>query len=133
MRRSLRRKGETRDTRRDSGVVERLAAAVRKCSPSVKAHITRLVVEVGDRSDAWRDAAVEAELAFVRWKRAAQGARAAAAAAYMVAIDCEEQAANEYRRAWEACCTAVPGAGVPATWLAPGRKSLRWHLTYDIS
>lgn len=107
--------------------------AIAPCSPSVRQHIARLVVEVGNRAGAWRDAAVDAELAFLWWKNAARAARRDAAAAYMAAIEREEKAASDYRRAWEACCTTVPQARVAATELAPGRKSRRWCLTYDRS
>jgi hypothetical protein len=127
MRRPPRQKGQTRDARRDG----RPAAAERRCSPSVKEHITRLVVEVGNRAGEWRDAAVDAELAFLWWKNAAPAARPYAATVYMAAIEREEQAANEYRRASEACCTTVPQERVSAKWSPPGRKQPRWRLTYD--
>jgi hypothetical protein len=105
--------------------------AVAPRSPSVRQHITRLVVEVGNRAGTWRDAAVDAELAFLWWKSTAPAARPDAAAVYVAAIDREERAAGDYRRAWEACCTTVPQARVSAKELAPGRKSPRWCLTYD--
>jgi hypothetical protein len=77
-------------------------------SPHVTAHITRLVVEVGNRADDWRSATVDAERAFRRWANAARTDRDDAAVAYLAATDREEQAAGEYRRAWEACCAAAP-------------------------
>jgi hypothetical protein len=80
----------------------------RACAPHVRDHITKLVVDVGNRADAWRDAAVDAELAFLRWKDADHAERRGAAAAYLAAIEREEQAASEYSRAWEACCATVP-------------------------
>jgi hypothetical protein len=58
--------------------------------------------------NAWRRAAVEAELAFGWWKHAAQADRGEAAAVYLAAIEREETAANEYSRALEACRTAMP-------------------------
>jgi hypothetical protein len=78
------------------------------CDPDAKEHITRLVVEVGNRAQAWRGAAGEAELAFRWWREAAQGERDDAAAVYLAATEREETAANEYRRVWETCCTTVP-------------------------
>jgi hypothetical protein len=80
----------------------------RRPSPRVKAHITRLVVEVGNRAQDWRSAAAETELAFRWWTGAAHGKRDEAAAVYLAATEREEAAANEYRRAWETCCTTVP-------------------------
>jgi hypothetical protein len=82
--------------------------AQRSYSPRVEEQITRLVVEVADRAQAWRGAAAETELAFRWWTGAAQGERDDAAAVYLAATEREETAANEYRRAWETCCTAVP-------------------------
>jgi hypothetical protein len=76
--------------------------------PGVKEHITRLVVEVGNRAQAWRSAAAETELAFRWWREAAQGERDDAAAVYLAATEREETAANEYRRVWETCCITVP-------------------------
>jgi hypothetical protein len=80
----------------------------RACSPRVKEHITRLVVEVGNRASAWRNAAVDAELAFGWWKSAGGAGRGWAAAVYLAAIEREEKAAIEYSKALEACCTTVP-------------------------
>src|SRR5690348_2521045 len=87
---------------------ERRATPEREPGPYVKAQITRLVVEVGNRADDWRGATVDAELAFRWWVSAPHADRHDAAIAYMAAIDREEQAANEYRRAWESCCAAAP-------------------------
>jgi hypothetical protein len=87
---------------------KRLGTPERTCSPRVKEHVTRLVVEVGNCASAWRDAAVDAELAFRWWTNAGQLDRGKAAAVYLAAIEREEKAANEYSRALEACCTAVP-------------------------
>jgi hypothetical protein len=78
------------------------------CDPDVKERITRLVVEVGNRAQAWRSAAAETELALRWWREAAQGERDDAAAVYLAATEREETAANEYRRVWETCCTTVP-------------------------
>jgi hypothetical protein len=66
------------------------------------------VVDVGNRASAWREAAVDAELAFASWKTSVPGDRGAAAAVYLAAIEREEQAANEYRSALEACCSTAP-------------------------
>jgi hypothetical protein len=77
-------------------------------SLSVKEHITRLVVEVGNSASAWRDAALDAELAFRWWASAPHIERAGAAAAYLAAIEREEKAAFEYRSAVEACASTLP-------------------------
>jgi hypothetical protein len=77
-------------------------------SPRVRARITRLVVDVGNRASAWRGAADDAELAYRRWKTAALQERGDAAAAYLAAIEREEKAAAEYSRALDACCSTVP-------------------------
>ena len=74
----------------------------------VREHVTRLVVEVGNSASAWRAAALDAELAFAWWRSAGRGQRGDAAAAYLAAIEREEMAANDYRRAVEACCSAAP-------------------------
>ena len=80
----------------------------RTVSPRVRAHVTRLVVEVGNRASAWRDAAGDAELAYRWWKTARLGERGDAAAAYLAAIEREEKAAAEYSSALEACSSTVP-------------------------
>jgi hypothetical protein len=77
-------------------------------SALVKEHITRLVVEVGNSASAWRDAALDAELAFRWWASAPHSERAGAAAVYLAAIEREEEAANEYRSAVEACASTLP-------------------------
>jgi hypothetical protein len=87
---------------------ERARTPQRSCSPQVKEHITRLIVEVGNSASAWRDAALDAELAFRWWASAPQIDRAGAAAAYLAAIEREEKAAKEYRSAVEACCSTRP-------------------------
>jgi hypothetical protein len=74
----------------------------------VRAQITGLVVDVGNRADAWRSAAVDAELAFRWWINSDYADRDDAAAVYLAATEREEKAATEYRRAWEACCSAAP-------------------------
>jgi acyl-CoA reductase-like NAD-dependent aldehyde dehydrogenase len=74
----------------------------------VKEQVTRLVIEVGDRASAWRDAALDAELAFRSWASAPPVERAGAAAAYLAAIEREEKAADEYRSAVEACASTRP-------------------------
>jgi len=98
-----RRKGEPH-----GAALERPRTRARTCSPNAGEHITRLVVEVGNRASAWRDAAVDAELAFAWWQSAMRADRGNAAAAYLAAIEREETAANEYSKALEACCTTVP-------------------------
>jgi hypothetical protein len=80
----------------------------RSISPRVREQITRQVVDVGNRASAWRGAAVDAELAYRSWKTAPLAERGDAAAAYLAAIEREEKAAAEYRRALEACCSTVP-------------------------
>jgi hypothetical protein len=99
---------ETREGPGGGTPVKRRRAPKRTCDPGVKEHITRLVVEVGNRAQAWRSAASETELAFRWWREAAQSERDDAAAVYLAATDREETAANEYRRVWETCCTTVP-------------------------
>jgi len=88
--------------------LERPEKLVRKCSPRVKEHITRLVVEVGIRAGAWREAATDAQLAFEWWKSAGREHRVTAASVYLAAIEREEKAANEYSDALEACWSAAP-------------------------
>jgi hypothetical protein len=88
--------------------VPRSKTPVRRVSPRIKAHVTRLVVEVGNRASAWRGAAGDAELAYRWWKTAPLDERGDAAAAYLAAIEREEKAAAEYSRALEACSGAVP-------------------------
>jgi hypothetical protein len=83
-------------------------ARERAVSPRVRAQITRLVVDVGNRASAWRGAADDAELAYRRWKTADMEERGDAAAAYLAAIEREEEAAAEYSRALDACCSTVP-------------------------
>jgi hypothetical protein len=80
----------------------------RACSPGVRQHFTRLLVEVGNRASAWREAAADAEAAFRGWQNASQPDRPNAAAVYLAAIDREEKAADEYRGAVEACSGATP-------------------------
>ncbi len=82
----------------------------RECAPDrrVRVHVTRLVVEVGNRAAAWREAALDAEFAFRSWQTTNQAGRAHAAAVYLAAIEREEKAASEYRGALEACSATVP-------------------------
>jgi hypothetical protein len=95
----------------------------------VRERCTRLVVELGNRAQSWREAALDAELAFVWWQTAAAGQRDDAAAAYLAAIEREEKAASEYSRASEACCIPLPE--LEATAGRPGGHRRRWRLTYD--
>lgn len=87
---------------------ERRGERGRKISQRSKKRITWLVVEVGSRASAWRQAATDAQLAFEWWRSAAQGDRVTAAAVYMAAIEREEKAANEYSAALEACWSTAP-------------------------
>lgn len=94
--------------------------------------VTRLVVDVGDHADAWRDAAIDAERAFLWWRSAAANERRDAAAAYLAAIDREETAAFQYSKAWEACCATVPGCRLTTTdRRAPGRNRQPRRPVYD--
>jgi hypothetical protein len=97
--------------------------------PGLRERCTRLVVEVGNRAQSWRDAALDAELAFAWWQTAAAGQRGDAAAGYLAAIEREEKAASEYSRASEACCIPLPE--LEASPSRPGRNRRRWRLTYD--
>ena len=80
----------------------------RAISPRVREQVTRLVVDVGNRASAWRDAALEAELAYRWWRVADQADRDDAAAVYLAAIEREEKAAAGYSAALEACRNTVP-------------------------
>jgi hypothetical protein len=90
------------------GALARPNAPERAVSPRMRAQITRLVVDVGNRASAWRGAADDAQLAYRRWKTAAPQERGDAAAAYLAAIEREEEAAAEYSRALDACSRTVP-------------------------
>jgi transposase len=81
---------------------------MRAVSPRVRERITRVVVDVGNRASAWRDAATDAELAYRWWKTAPPVQRGDAGAGYLAAIEREEKAAAEYSRALEVCRTTVP-------------------------
>ena len=106
------------------------ATASAAAGVEVKAHVTRLVVEVGNRAQSWRDAALDAELAFLSWQLAGHGERDGAAAAYLAAIEREEKAASEYSRASTACCASLPE--VRSTVAARRRRNpRRWPLSYD--
>ena len=86
----------------------------RAISPRMRDHVTKLVVEVGNRADAWRAAANEAALAYRWWRSARSEERGDAAAAYLAAIEREEKAAAEYSRALEICSITSPYAACPA-------------------
>jgi hypothetical protein len=90
------------------GPVARADALGPAISPRVREHVTTLVVDVANRASAWRDAALDAELACRRWRAAPDAERGDAAAGYLAAIEREEKAAAEYNRAFEACSTTVP-------------------------
>jgi hypothetical protein len=92
----------------ERGAADRPGRRERAVTASARAHVTTLVVEVGNRASAWRDAAVDAELSYRWWKLAEQPDRDDAGAVYLAAIDREEKAAAEYNRALEDCCRAVP-------------------------
>ena len=97
-----------RNSEPHGAAIERRGTRERKCSPGVREHITRLVVEVANRASAWREAATDAQLAFEWWKSAGQADRVTAAAVYLAAIEREEKAANEYSEALEACWSTAP-------------------------
>jgi hypothetical protein len=100
---------QPRDDGRGKGGRERTASAGGPAPDPLRVlHATRLVVDVGDRADAWRNSAIEAERAFRHWMQSPHAQRRDSAAAYLAAIDREERAASEYLRAWEACCITVP-------------------------
>jgi hypothetical protein len=105
IRRRGRRGGAQTGRRRPAG---RSGTQGRVISPRVREHVTRLVVDVGNRASAWRDAAGDAELAYRWWQRAPKAQRGDAAAVYLAAIEREEKAAAEYRRVMEACCNTTP-------------------------
>jgi hypothetical protein len=107
--RGIRRRGWRSDVPPDRRrAVERSTTLGRAVSPRVREHVTRLVVEVGNRASAWREAAVDAEFAYRWWQRAPKAERGDAAAVYLAAIEREEKAAAEYCRAHEACCNTTP-------------------------
>jgi hypothetical protein len=97
--------------------------------PHLRERCTRLVVEAGNRAQSWREAALDAELAFAWWQTAAAGQRSHAAAGYLAAIEREEKAASEYSRASEACCIPLPE--LEASPGVRGRNRRRWPLSYD--
>jgi hypothetical protein len=107
IRRQALRRGMRSHQRR---AIARFKTQWRTISRPVKEHITRLVADLGNRASAWRDAAVDAELAYRRWQQAPKEERCDAAAVYLAAIEREEKAAAEYRRALEACCNTTPYA-----------------------
>ena len=92
---------------RGAAVAQSVSAERARCIP-VEEHVTRLVVDVGNRARAWRDAALEAQAAFETWTDAALRDRGEAASVYLAAIEREEKAASEYSRAVEACRTPLP-------------------------
>jgi hypothetical protein len=116
--------------RRDGVATKR--AATRADGPEVKAQVTRLVVEVANRAQSWRDAALDAELAFRSWQMAARGERDAAAVTYLAAIEREEKAASEYSRASVACCATLPELRTAPAARHAGHRP-RWRLSYDDS
>ena len=84
------------------GLKRPLAARAQRASHE----ITRLVVDVGDYADAWREASNHAKLAYRAWLSAGRDGRRSASLAYLDAIDGEERAAINYQQAWTACCSA---------------------------
>jgi hypothetical protein len=107
------RRRHTNTPSREHGAVALTRTPTRAITPRMRDHVTRLVVEVGNRAGAWREAANEAALAYRRWTCAPSGGRGDAAAAYLAAIEREEQAASEYSRALEVCSTTSPYAARP--------------------
>jgi hypothetical protein len=98
-----RRRRSTPDDR-----VHELSVRSRSPANGARDRLTRLVVDVGDRSEAWRRAATDAERAFGRWCSAPPGERSREGNRYLAAIELEERAAIDFRCAWEACCSAMP-------------------------
>ena len=96
----------------ERGAAERTSVLGLAISPRAREHVTRLVVEVGNRASQWREAAVDAELAYGRWKSALQTDRPDAAAVYLAAIEREEKAADENSRALEACWGTSPATAL---------------------
>jgi hypothetical protein len=105
-----RRRGSTQSG--EHGAIAR--TRTRAISQRMRDHVTKLVVEVGNRADAWRAAANDAALAFRCWRSAPSAERGDAAAAYLAAIEREEKAAAEYSRALEICSITSPYAACPA-------------------
>lgn len=96
---------------------------------ALRAQVTRLVVEVANRAQSWRDAALDAETSFRSWQAAGAQERADAAAAYLAAIEREEKAADEYRRASAACC-ASPSEVQRSIAARRETKGAPWRLSY---
>jgi hypothetical protein len=107
--RGIRRRERHRGVRLgERGAADRPGRRERAVTASATEHVTMLVVEVGNRAGAWRDAADDAELAYRWWMLTEHPDRDDAAAVYLAAIDREEKAAAEYRRAAEDCWRTVP-------------------------
>jgi hypothetical protein len=118
----------------ERAALEHAGARRQAVTPRVREHVTRLVVEVGSCANAWREAAVDAELAYRWWRDAAWPERADAAAVYLAAIEREEKAAAEYCRALEACYSASPRAtGGAAASPSPHSSTAPAWLTGDPS
>lgn len=64
--------------------------------------LTGMVGAVDRHAHTWRCATAEADRAFRLWQSAPRRQRPLAALAFFAALDREERAALDYRRAWEA-------------------------------
>ena len=69
--------------------------------------LTGMVGAVDRRAHTWRCATDEANRAFRIWQTAPRRQRPLAALAFFAALDHEERVALDYRRAWEALCSAT--------------------------
>ena len=74
--------------------------------PLYRSRRQRIVDEIVDGYVTWREACLAVADSYARWSRAAVTERALAVSAYLAALDREETAALEYRRAVE----LLPGA-----------------------
>jgi hypothetical protein len=69
--------------------------------------LTGMVSAVDRHAHTWRCATAEADRAFRVWQSAPRRQRPLAALAFFAALDHEERAALDYRRAWEALCSVT--------------------------
>ena len=69
--------------------------------------LTGMVGGVDRRAHTWRSATAEADRAYRVWQSAPCRQRPLAALAFFAALDREERAALDYRRAWEALCSVT--------------------------
>jgi hypothetical protein len=83
------------------------ADAMKLRYPSSSAAKSKLIDAVMDIYITWREQAAAVESAYRAWTSAAAHERASAYASYAQALDCEELAANEYRRMIEQAGTSL--------------------------